>query len=76
MSMDLPPDDPDATTTKAEDDAFFDAWLSRHTPTQLQAFRRSLDEAEAEADRDGWLSHEEVFSEIHARLEAREATRP
>jgi hypothetical protein len=33
----------------------------------MEAFRRSLDEAEAEADREGWLDAEAVFRELKAR---------
>jgi hypothetical protein len=33
----------------------------------MEAFRRSLDEAEAEADREGWLDADAVFSELKAR---------
>ena len=36
----------------------------------LEDFRKSLDDAEAEADRDGWLSIEEVFGPIEAELQA------
>ena len=36
----------------------------------LEDFRKSLDDAEAEADRDGWLSVEEVFGPIEAELQA------
>ena len=34
---------------------------------QMEAFRRSLDEAEAEADREGWLDGDAVFAELKAR---------
>lgn len=34
---------------------------------QMEAFRRSLDEAEAEADREGSLDAEAVFAELKAR---------
>ena len=34
---------------------------------QMEAFRASLDEAEAEADRDGWLDADAVFAELKAR---------
>ena len=37
----------------------------------MEAFRRSLDEAEAEADREGWLDADAVFSELKARYAAR-----
>lgn len=40
--------------------------ISRYR-SQMQAFRRSLDEAEAEADREGWLDAEAVFAELKAR---------
>lgn len=40
--------------------------ISRYR-TQTEAFRRSLDEAEAEADRDGWLDADVVFAELKAR---------
>lgn len=33
---------------------------------QVEAFRNSLDEAEAEADREGWLDAEVVFAELKA----------
>lgn len=32
-----------------------------------EAFRRSLDEAEAEADRDGWLEADEVFDRLEQK---------
>jgi Arc/MetJ-type ribon-helix-helix transcriptional regulator len=35
---------------------------------QTEAFRRSLDEAEAEADREGWLDAGDVFEELKARF--------
>lgn len=41
--------------------------------TGLEAFRQSLDDAIAEADRDGWLSADEVFDYVEERIEAREA---
>lgn len=34
---------------------------------QMEAFRRTLDEAEAEAERDGWLDADSVFAELKAR---------
>jgi Arc/MetJ-type ribon-helix-helix transcriptional regulator len=34
---------------------------------QMEKFRRSLDEAEAEADREGALDAEAVFAELKAR---------
>ena len=34
---------------------------------QMEAFRRSLDAAEAEADREGWLDADAVFDELKAR---------
>lgn len=34
---------------------------------QVEAFRKSLDEAEAEADREGWLDAEAVFAELKER---------
>jgi hypothetical protein len=37
----------------------------------MEAFRRSLDEAEAEADREGWLDAGAVFSELKARYAAK-----
>jgi hypothetical protein len=33
----------------------------------MEAFRRSLDEAETKADREGWLDAEVVFAELKAR---------
>ncbi|MEI9965536.1 MAG: hypothetical protein WDM92_13550 [Caulobacteraceae bacterium] len=38
---------------------------------ELEDLRRSLDEAEAEAERDGWLDADVVFEEIKARLSGR-----
>ncbi len=38
-----------------------------------EGLRKSLDDAEAEANEKGWLDAEEVFAEIEANLEAREA---
>ena len=35
---------------------------------QMEALRRSLDEAVAQADRDGWLSHDEVFDRLEAKF--------
>jgi hypothetical protein len=35
--------------------------------SQMDGVRRSLDEAEAEADREGWLDADAVFSELKAR---------
>ncbi len=40
--------------------------ISRYR-TQMETFRRSLDEAEAEADREGALDAEAVFAELKAR---------
>jgi hypothetical protein len=39
---------------------------------ELAAFRASLDAAEAEADRDGWVS----FEDVKQRLKERRAARP
>ena len=39
---------------------------------RLRQFNASLDEAVAEADRDGWISHEDVMAEIDAILEGTE----
>ena len=44
--------------------------ISRYR-AQMEAFRQSLDDAEAEADRDGWLDSEAVFSELKARYAGR-----
>lgn len=33
---------------------------------QIEALRKSLDDAVAGADRDGWLSNDEVFDELEA----------
>lgn len=38
---------------------------------QMETFRRSLDEAEAEADREGALDSEAVFAELKARYAER-----
>jgi hypothetical protein len=35
--------------------------------SQMDSVRRSLDEAEAEAEREGWLDADAVFSELKAR---------
>jgi hypothetical protein len=35
--------------------------------SQMDSLRRSLDEAEAEAERDGWLDADAVFAELKAR---------
>jgi hypothetical protein len=35
--------------------------------TQMDSLRRTLDEAEAEAERDGWLDADAVFAELKAR---------
>jgi hypothetical protein len=37
---------------------------------RLEAFRKSLDEAVAEADANGWLTHDEVFGPLLARYSA------
>lgn len=34
---------------------------------QMETFRASLDEAEAEAEREGWLDADAVFAELKAR---------
>jgi len=34
---------------------------------QMEAFRRSLDEAETEAEHEGWLDADAVFAELKAR---------
>ena len=39
----------------------------------LEAFRKSLDDAVAEADEKGWLEADEVFDYVEERLAAREA---
>ena len=39
----------------------------------LEAFRKSLDDAVAEADEKGWLEADEVFAYVEDRLDAREA---
>lgn len=44
--------------------------ISRYR-AQMEAFRRSLDDAEAEADREGWLDSEAVFAELKARYAGR-----
>jgi hypothetical protein len=36
--------------------------------SQMEAFRRTLDDAEAEADRDGWLPASEVTARLKARF--------
>jgi hypothetical protein len=38
---------------------------------KCDAFRRSLDEAEAEADRDGWLDADEVFDRLEQKYSSR-----
>lgn len=35
---------------------------------QMEAFRRSLDEAEEEAEREGWLDLDAVFAELKGRF--------
>lgn len=40
--------------------------ISRYR-AQMEVFRRSLDEAEEEAEREGWLESEAVFAELKAR---------
>jgi hypothetical protein len=35
--------------------------------SQMEGFRQTLDEAEAEAARDGWLDADAVFAELKAR---------
>ena len=37
---------------------------------QMEAFRRTLDEAEVEADRDGWLDAADVAERLKARFPA------
>ena len=39
---------------------------------RLEAFRKSLDDAVAEADENGWLTEDEVFAELLARYPAEE----
>jgi Arc/MetJ-type ribon-helix-helix transcriptional regulator len=39
----------------------------RRYRAQMEAFRQSLDDAEAESDREGWLDAETVFEELDQR---------
>ena len=39
--------------------------------SQMDSLHRSLDEAEAEAEREGWLDADSVFTELKARYAAR-----